>query len=360
MSHDPKRRFQLAPAETTSAGPFNPSLADAPPLPIVDFAAVGKAPPTLLDTPAKAPPKASTVVICWTEAEWAALQQVFCGATAPLAYSSRTKGNWPGWQTWTADLPASAPKGWDHWGSYRLVEVNGAPTLLLKSNTHLDFPGASALEQMVRLLISNVQPTLILSTGTAGGAKPGDHVGTVRATSASTLFEAGTARSGWPIYSNGWTAGKGVLGQPNLAQLLSPVPATAAAIATLAAQFNQHFGTHYGLADLDPLGLNKADPVPAWFDQTGGSASLLTTPTFVVATTAGNLANFTVVEMDDAIIGKACGTTTAFASVRNVSDPAQAAALPAAGQKNWGSAVYDVFGFYTSFNGAVVAWAALN
>jgi len=25
----------------------------------------------------------------------------------------------------------------------------------------------------------------------------------------------------------------------------------------------------------------------------------------------------------------------------------------------WGSAVYDAYGFYTSFNGAIAAWASL-
>jgi hypothetical protein len=48
-----------------------------------------------------------------------------------------------------------------------------------------------------------------------------------------------------------------------------------------------------------------------------------------------------------------------FGSVRNVSDPLQNAALPSDAQGNWGSAVYDVFGLYTSFNGALVTWALL-
>jgi hypothetical protein len=100
--------------------------------------------------------------------------------------------------------------------------------------------------------------------------------------------------------------------------------------------------------------------VPQIDDQTGGGASLLTTSTFVVGTTAGTYQNYTSIEMDDAVVGEACASSnTAFGFVRNVSDPVQNAALPAKVQGNWGSAVYDACGLYTSYNGAVAAWAML-
>jgi hypothetical protein len=64
--------------------------------------------------------------------------------------------------------------------------------------------------------------------------------------------------------------------------------------------------------------------------------------------------------MDDAILGEVCGAAgVAFGFVRNVSDPVQSATLPAEIQGNWGSAVYDAYGIYTSFNGALAAWAML-
>jgi hypothetical protein len=128
----------------------------------------------------------------------------------------------------------------------------------------------------------------------------------------------------------------------------------------LCEQFNQHYKTSYTLAQLDPDGLNLGGATPDIVDQTGGSASLLTTSTFVVGTTAGNYQNFTSIEMDDAIVGKACGSShVSFGFVRNVSDPVQNAALPATVQGNWGSTVYDAYGFYTSYNGALAAWAML-
>jgi hypothetical protein len=64
--------------------------------------------------------------------------------------------------------------------------------------------------------------------------------------------------------------------------------------------------------------------------------------------------------MDDAVIGEACAASrTAYGFVRNLSDPVQNSALPAKTQGDWGSAIYDAYGFYTSYNGAVAAWAML-
>ena len=101
--------------------------------------------------------------------------------------------------------------------------------------------------------------------------------------------------------------------------------------------------------------------LPALNNMTGKGTSLLTASTFVVGTSSGNLESYACVEMDDAVIAMACeGTPVAFGFVRNISDPVQNAALPAGVQGNWGSAIYDVYGLYTSYNGALAAWAILS
>jgi hypothetical protein len=64
--------------------------------------------------------------------------------------------------------------------------------------------------------------------------------------------------------------------------------------------------------------------------------------------------------MDDAVIGEACAASrTAYGFVRNLSDPVQNSTLPAKTEGDWGSAIHDAYGFYTSYNGAVAAWAML-
>jgi len=357
--HNPKLRLGVTLQAATESS-FSPGIAHGPPLPVVKYGVVGKQAPSLLPTSAGELPKASTVVITWAEAEWAALQHVFCTGTSTMPYSNRSRGTWTGWETYSKNLPRGGPSGWTYWGNYRLVQVSGNPVLLFKSNTHLDWPGATYLEELIKLLIADVEPSLILSIGTAGGARTQDHIGTVRAVTAGTLYESGEPPASWPEYKNGWTASGAILGSAEFQQLLFPIPTKASDLQALCSQFNQHHHTNYTLAQLDPDGLNMGDATPQIDDQTGGGASLLTTSTFVVGTTAGNYQAYTSIEMDDAIIGEACASSgTAFGFVRNVSDPVQNAALPATVQGNWGSAVYDAYGFYTSYNGAVAAWAML-
>jgi nucleoside phosphorylase len=357
--HNPKLRFGISREQAATAG-FAPGIANAPPLPAVNFGLVGKQAPALLSTPAGQLPQASAVILTWADAEWAALQRVFCGGSAAMPYSERTRGTWPGWQKYSANLPSGASSNWTYWGYARLVQVNGNPVLLFKSNTHLDWPGATYLEALIKLLAKEVKPSVVLSIGTAGGARTGDHIGSVRAVSAGTLFEAGQPQSAWPEYKNAWAANDAITANPNFKRLSYPVPTKASDLQALCSQFNQQHGTNYTLAQLDPNGLSMGDPAPQILDQTGGGASLLTTSTFVVGTTQGTYQTYTCIEMDDAVIGEVCaGIGMPFGFVRNVSDPVQNAALPSAAQGNWGSAVYDAYGFYTSYNGALAAWAML-
>ena len=82
--------------------------------------------------------------------------------------------------------------------------------------------------------------------------------------------------------------------------------------------------------------------------------------TFVVGTTAGDFQAYGAIEMDDAVIGEVCAASgIALSFIRNVFDPVQSATLPTKVQGSWGGMVYDAYGFYTSYNGAVAAWAAL-
>jgi hypothetical protein len=124
---------------------FQPSLANAPPLPAVNYGLVGKPAPGLLPTRSGSLPKASAVVITWAGPEWAALEHVFCAGASTMPYSERSRGTWTGWEKYSANLPSDRPSDWSYWGYYRTVEINGEVVLLFKSNTHLDWPGATFL-----------------------------------------------------------------------------------------------------------------------------------------------------------------------------------------------------------------------
>jgi kumamolisin len=337
----------------------SPSITNTPALPVVDFAALGQEAPKVLSTPTEIP-KADVVVFCWAEAEWAALHHVFVGGSQPMPYSDRTKGAWPGWVPFNQGAPAAIST----WGSYCLVGVGGQKVLLFKSNAHLDEgpkQGTTYLAQLVTLILQKVSPTLVLSTGTAGGTRVSDPIGTVNVVRAGTLYEQGTAPSTWPMYDGSWTPGWTVAGDRRFPEALFAIPTTASDLASLAEQFNKIHGTNYSLAELNIGNLTLGAATPAINNLTSPEMSLLTATSFVVADTSGNYAKFACVEMDDAVIGEVCeAKQVKFGFVRNISDPVQNRALPSKVAGDWGSFVYEAYGFYTSYNGALAAWAILS
>jgi hypothetical protein len=91
---------------------------------------------------------------------------------------------------------------------------------------------------------------------------------------------------------------------------------------------------------------------------------LLTTDTYFIA--PGNSPGYAALEMDDAVIAAAAlRLGVPFAFIRNISDAVIAnqdlagAPIAEAAREAWSSAQYDHFGVYSSFNGALAAWATL-
>ncbi len=337
----------------------SPSLPDLPPVPWSHF---GGEAPKPLSSPQEGLPDADVVIITWAEAEWAAMQQVFIDSETPMPYSARNTGYWDGWQKYDWDMPSGKwPNDWEYWGYYRLVEVRGKKVMLFKSNTHLDWPGQSYLEQMTSQLLDACQPSLLLSIGTAGGAELEDHEGTVRIVSSGKLYDTQYPDdpSKWTDYSCDWKANTQFIGDDAFISSLNPIPTTQADLEGLASQF---YGGKYPLSTLDANGLCFGDPAVKLYDMSGDQQSLVTTATFVVATDASDspFKDMACVEMDDAILGKVCKEKgTLFGFVRNVSDPVQNHELPVSVQGDWGGVIYRTYGLYTSYNGALAAWAAI-
>jgi nucleoside phosphorylase len=295
-------------------------------------------------------------VIAWADAEWAAIHHVFCASNEEMPHSAAASGQFPGWaqDTGTGEATASSDWGW-----LRLVQVGGARVLLYKSNVHYAHQGAARLTAFTkRLTTLPAPPGLVVSTGTAGGANQADHVGTVVIVNAATLYDASQPAGDWPRYASSWRPDAARLGA--VAPLLKPIPITGVALTELAEQFDAHEHTSYTLSQLDPLSLNEPSPVPEVHDLTGASTSLLTAGSFLVGTTDDAFAAYGCIEMDDAIVAAEClAANVLYGSVRNLSDPAQPADLGVKGG-SWGSAVYRVYGLYTSFNGALAACAAVS
>ena len=79
--HNPKLRFGMS-LQQAAESSFHPGISNGPPLPAVNYGLVGKEAPSLLPTPLGNLPAASAVVITWADAEWAALNQVFCAGSS--------------------------------------------------------------------------------------------------------------------------------------------------------------------------------------------------------------------------------------------------------------------------------------
>jgi len=343
--------------KASSTPRLRPKINRTPDLPAIDWTVVARSAPRLLRTPSEIP-LADAVVITWTDAEWAALEHVFCGGARGMSYGARTSGYRTGWQRYTKNIPTI--EGCAYWGEFRCVQINTAPVVLFKSNTRLDYPGERYLEQLLRQLLASAKPKLVLSTGTAGGARPTDHLGTVNVTNAATLSVSGQPLSRWwPTYKNSWQPNWTLASSGGFAKLLLPVPTTQSDLTAVCAQFNACYKSTYVLNQLD-VDLDVATGAPAINNLTAASIPLLSTDSFVVGNQSGNLKSFACVEMDDAIIAKVCSAAdVSFGFIRNISDPVQNAALPPDVQAHWAQAIYDAYGFYTSFNSALTAWAVL-
>jgi hypothetical protein len=334
---------------------FEPSISNTPALPAVNWAAVGASPPQLLPTPSSLS-AASAVVVTWAEPEWAALEHVFCSSATAMPYSQRNTGSWSGWVKDTG----SVPNGLGYWGYYRLVQIGKARVLLYKSNAHYAANhGEQDLEALTKRLIEQVNPALILSIGTAGGTRTTDSIGTVNVVNTDVLYESNQPQTSWPSYASKWNPNWTIIGNAAFRQLLFPIPTTANDIKSIADQFNQFYNTTYPLSELNPGNLNMGASAPAINNLTTAGIPLVTAKSFVVGNTSGNLSGFACVEMDDAVIAMAAGQT-AFGSVRNISDPIQNVVLPVTFQGHWGEAIYTAYGIYTSYNGAIAAWALLS
>ena len=159
---------QKAEAES---GRFHPHWGHMPALPAVDYQAVGKKAPTVLETPYDSLPAADVVVITWTEAEWAAMVHAFTRGASSMPFSDSTTSYWTGWRKYSRALPYHHDPEWTFWGYYLLVEVEGQRVLLFKSNTHLTWPGTRYLEELINRFVDYAEPSVIFSIGTAGGLR---------------------------------------------------------------------------------------------------------------------------------------------------------------------------------------------
>src|SRR5580658_6189898 len=110
---------------------IRPSL--TPPLPTIDWSAIGQQAPKLLSTPSGQLPGADAAAITWAEPEWAALGHLFCGSDTTMPYSQRNESSWSGWIKYGDGAPGGlgywVTTGWCKLGPQRCCSSSQTPIM---------------------------------------------------------------------------------------------------------------------------------------------------------------------------------------------------------------------------------------
>jgi len=348
-------------------------------LPPVDWGQIDKKPPAAVAVAYRGPeaplPRADVAILTWTSAEWSALDHVFLGSGSAGARSPYELGS--GWYLYglnAAGLATDNPLA-PLWGYYNLVEVGagseGLLVLLFKSDAHLAHPPwIAGLEQLLGQILDDSEVAWVYSVGTAGGSAESERLGDIVVTNSAHIQLKNPGNLGAPIDNQTFTCGAfpSTRVVEEAQQLLFPLGTvvTDAALASLVQQLHAQVpdSVPFGLADLlnsslGPENLDQPTPRPK------PDVPLLTTDFYFIAS-GDDAAQWAVLEMDDAVIASVAGERDRkYAFVRNISDPivpelaSHGRLIPASVRDRWSGLIYENYGLFTSFNGAIVAWAAI-
>lgn len=343
-----------------------------PPLPVVNWASIGQSAPSVIHEEPRDPtdplPHADAVIITWTSAEWAALDHVMCDSDREMPYHFDEDPAWKnkwlfysrGWDQIKDNLPSNAPSR-EHqaWGRFCRVKLpaNGKTALLFKSDMHISTDGKTLpLRDLIRHIIEDVSPdlNLFLTIGTAGGSRSEDFLGTANISNTAKFDLTGDLSHydfNHKVFTNNWTPDRRLLDAVKVFLMTPPV--TMKDLKGLADEVEG-----YTLEQL----INK-EIIPDLLDPKINMlySPVLTTNGYEVGNICGNYKDYACLEMDDAVIAMiSTEYRRTFGIVRNISDPVQNADLPGEIQQKWGGIIYKSYGLYTSFNGALAAWAVVS
>jgi len=307
-------------------------------------------------------PKADIVVITWTVAEWAAMNQVLTDRREPLTPEQAKGKDWrSGWVKYQRDYcriyqymtnvaksgQGGAPSlSEEAWGSLRLIRIGELRVLLVKSGMHLAQDGSELpLTSLIERLCVEAEPRLVLSIGTAGAVRPQDALGSVLITNqavfhctrrfAGANFNDKTFRSDWAPDERYFDNVQSALFQPSGPTILPISP--------------QYPADALIEPDAPDARIKVVD------------TPIITADTFLFGSTSNGLEKYgCIVEMDDAVVAMVCDDyDVPYGFVRNASDPVMNGELPYELQDSWAGYIYQQQGLYTSFNGALATWALL-
>lgn len=272
-------------------------------------------------------PQADVLVITWTSAEARALADVLTPGTQSTDWCYY-KDNYVAYESQLTGRSPARDEG--RLGSWASVMVGSKRAVCFKSELHPATDGPSLpTAQLVTQLAGQVKPSLIITTGTAGGAGNGTSLGDVNvAASVHSLFT--TRLKDQPWSKAVWAT--------------TPVP-------------SQHMSDAVHLAPQGKVP-GETNGFAVW---RGGTVS---TDFFAFDTADDHFglraydSDIRAVEMDDAAVAIGSGKASVpFASVRNASDPVMPDASEASSRK--AEDIYREYGYWTTVNSALCTWALI-
>lgn len=292
-------------------------------------------------TPLTALPKADVLVVTWTSAEWMALADVL----TPGVHKTKWLRYAEHWADYEPQLTWKSPaKEANCLAEYQLTQIGDKRVLCVHSQLHLATDAVSApIVQLWQQMVAEVEPSLVITTGTAGGIGTSTVLGDVFIVQ-QAKFNCTKAFKGkpWaqerfvqedvlPIGPNVIVANETLLPinakrlPGNLAPRLPKIWAGAGDVETV---------DYFGFADTDDsFGVVKNDPQAH------------------------------TEEMDDATLPLALSTLTdppAWLSIRNASDPEVPSSIGSLeAQSKWASGIYEKWGYTTTIGSAIACWAVI-
>jgi nucleoside phosphorylase len=286
-------------------------------------------------------PKADVLVVAWTVDEGHATSRV-------LTPGKDSRNDYEPYKRNYAKLAKLMRKGAPaleagHLGTFWRCTIGGKSVVVFKSDSHLSQDGPQTPNvEIWQQIIDDVQPKLVLTTGTGGGI--------------GSQFEVGDVIVSSTVHFDCIRKFKKKFGSEPPFTSAAPKPKYFSKAKTL-------FKANAGQLPKDNARAPRIVVVP----QKKVSASVVTTDFFGFDTSSnfyklqgqGDLS-----EMGDAVLGYVCNQLGAaaprFLAVRNVSDPQiKSAGLTIKQQANMAAQIYKGFGRWSTVCSAIVCWALI-
>lgn len=283
-------------------------------------------------------PPAEVLVVTWTYAEGMALADVMTPGVPSSSWQPYAR-NWAKYEPQLTDR--SPARDARCMGYHALTQIGSTNVTLVKSELHLTTDAVSApIVQLWQQMVAEVNPKLVISTGTAGGIGAQTQLGDVFA-APNAKFNCTELFAHQPWAQERFT-GNGISAGPQAELFTSLVAPNAPQLRSI--------------ADRNPLLTFGGDVETVDYFAFANAED-----TFGVARN-DPLAH--AEEMDDATLPLALSQVSdppLWGSIRNASDPQVPASVgDIEAQERWAEAIYNKYGYWTTIGSAIACWIVIT